>query len=184
MLGDVLGKGIAAALLVSHLHAVLRATIEEGVPLVAAVERANRMLFAATSASAFATLVAARLQPDGKVELCIAGHTPPILLGSAGPRVIAGDGLPLGLFGDVDFSSRTLRLDPGDGLLLYTDGLTEGLDRGGEEMGVDGLPSLVASAPAAAPERLVEAIADAAEKHRGGETAHDDLTILTLRRQG
>ena len=81
-LGDVSGKGVAAALLMSHLHPKFRGMAGSDVPLAEMVVRANRLFCAATPPEAFATLVAARLMPDGLLEVCNAGHSQPLLINS------------------------------------------------------------------------------------------------------
>ncbi len=182
LLGDVSGKGVAAALLMSHLHAVFRATAAVGTDLVDMVARANRLLSAVTSVNAYATLVAARLQPDGLVELCTAGHTPPLLMSPSGVTEMGTDGMPLGLFVDAAFGRRTVALEPGDGLLFYTDGLTESAGPDDVEFGVDGVRAVLVGESGAPPETLVRRVADAAERHRAGAPAHDDLTVMAIQR--
>lgn len=179
MVGDVSGKGVAAALLMSHLHAIFRATA--GADLAQMVERANRLLCAAAPANAFATLVAARLRPDGEVELCTAGHTPQLLVTSRGVRSVASDCMPLGLFASAPYSTRTLRLEPGDALMLYTDGLTESSDGAEVELGDGRLRAALATA-AGTPAELVATATRTASDHRRGAAAHDDLTVLAVMR--
>jgi sigma-B regulation protein RsbU (phosphoserine phosphatase) len=79
LLGDISGKGVSAALLMSHLSAIFRGLSDSGAPLVSIMERANRLFSAAIPAGSFATMVAVRLRPDGEVELSNAGHVPPIV---------------------------------------------------------------------------------------------------------
>jgi sigma-B regulation protein RsbU (phosphoserine phosphatase) len=181
MVGDVSGKGVAAALLMSHLHAIFRAT--SGAGLAEMVERANRLLCAAAPSGSFATLVAARLQPDGMVELCTAGHTPPLVVTAGGIRQLTADCMPLGLFCEAPYSTRSLRLEPGDALLLATDGLTESSDGNDVELGSAGVAAALASANRGSATALVRAANDAAAAHRKGVLAHDDLTVLAVRRQ-
>jgi serine phosphatase RsbU (regulator of sigma subunit) len=176
MVGDVSGKGVAAALLMSQLHAVVRATVGSG--LVEMVERANRLLCAASPSNSFATLVAARLQPDGEVELCTAGHTSPLLVAASGITELPADGMPLGLFCDAAFATRRLHLAPGDALLLFTDGLTESTSADGVELGSQGLRAALAVASWRTPAELVgQAHAATVGHHR-----HDDLTVLAVAR--
>lgn len=182
VVGDVAGKGVAAALLMSHLHAVFRTAADSGAGLVEMVDRANRMLFAATTANAYATLVAAHLESNGAVELTTAGHPPALVLGRSGVDPVATDGLPLGLFRDARYVSRTLRLEPGDGMLLYTDGVTESAGPEGDEFDVPGVRAVLADADGATPRALVERVIAAAEGHRLGHPSHDDVTVMALRR--
>ena len=181
MVGDVSGKGVAAALLMSHLHAIFRATAGAG--LAEMVERANRLLCAAAPAASFATLVAARLRPDGMIELCTAGHTPPLVVTADGIRQLPSDGMPLGLFCEAPYSTRELHLEPGEALLLATDGLTESTNGSDVELGSDGVGAALTSASRRSAADLVRAANDAARTHRRGAAAHDDLTVLAVRRQ-
>lgn len=177
MVGDVSGKGVAAALLMSHLHAVFRATAGSG--LVEMVERANRLLCAASPSGAFATLVAVRLQADGEVELCTAGHTSPLVVAASGITELPADGMPIGLFCDAPFATRRLRLAPGDALLLFTDGLTESTSADGVELGSDGVRAALAATSWQTPAELVRAASAAAL----GYHRHDDLTVLAVTRR-
>ena len=177
MVGDVSGKGVAAALLMSHLHAVFRATA--GSCLVEMVERANRLLCAASPSGAFATLVAVRLQADGEVELCTAGHTSPLVVAASGITELPADGMPIGLFCDAPFATRRLRLAPGDALLLFTDGLTESTSADGVELGSDGVRAALAATSWQTPAELVRAASAAAL----GYHRHDDLTVLAVTRR-
>lgn len=181
MVGDVSGKGVAAALLMSQLHAVFRATADDD--LASMVARANRLLCAAAPSSAFATLVAARLGADGVVELCTAGHTPPLVLTAAGIELLPSDCMPLGLFCDAPYHTRSLHLDPGDALLLYTDGLSESASADDLELGTAGVASALKSSTWGTPADLVRIATEAASAHRNGGLAHDDLSVLAVRRQ-
>jgi sigma-B regulation protein RsbU (phosphoserine phosphatase) len=177
MVGDVSGKGFAAALLMSHLHAVFRATA--GSCLVEMVERANRLLCAASPTNSFATLVAARLQPDGEVELCTAGHTSPLVVAASGITELPADSMPIGLFCDAPFATRRLRLSPGDALVLFTDGLTESTRADGVELGSGGVRAAIAAASWRTSAELVRAASTAAL----GYHRHDDLTVLAVARR-
>lgn len=182
MVGDVAGKGVAAAMLMSQLHAMFRATATPGLGLGEMMRRVNRLLTAATAANAYATLAGARLRADGSAELCNAGHASPLLLSGHAVEPLPADGLPLGLFADSEYGTTEIGFGPGDGLLLYTDGLSEGHGPDGCELGVDGLRSLLEDSPKDAPARLVELCLAAAESHRRGAAAHDDLTVMALLR--
>lgn len=132
LLGDVAGKGIAASLLQSQLHALFRAANAPGVELDQLVSRVNRLFSNAIGPHAYATLVAARLGADGLVEWVNAGHPPPFVIGSGGVRELNGHDLPLGMFSDSPFERHETRLAPGETLVLYTDGWTEAPNGSGE----------------------------------------------------
>jgi sigma-B regulation protein RsbU (phosphoserine phosphatase) len=183
IVGDVAGKGVAAALLMSHLHALFRSMAHSDCSLVGMVERANRLFCASTPSQLFATLVAARLEPGGRVEVCSAGHVPSMVL-NGGVTPVASHGLPLGLFCDSRYTSTVLELNPSESLVLYTDGVTESTDHNDEELGVSCLRELLEDAGAPTPRRLAEHCVERALRHRGGRPATDDLTVMVLQRRG
>lgn len=181
VVGDVAGKGVAASLLQSHLHALFRALDAPGVPLADLVARANRLFFAATGAASYATLVVLRLHPEGRVELVNAGHTRPLLADARGVRPFEGAGLPLGLFGESEYPLRELRLAPGDTLVLYTDGWTEAAV-GDEEYGVGRAAAALRRARRLPPAEILAACRRELDAFLAGATRGDDLTLLALRR--
>lgn len=181
VLGDVAGKGVAASLLQSHLHALFRALAEPPRPLGEIMQRANRLFCGATGAADYATLVAARLGADGTVEMANAGHPRPLLADRRGVRPVEGAGLPLGLFGEAEYSVRRLRLEAGSTLVFYTDGWTEA-SRGGEEYGVGRAAAALATADRSTLEELVAACRADLEVFLDGAQRSDDFTLLAVRR--
>jgi sigma-B regulation protein RsbU (phosphoserine phosphatase) len=181
LLGDVVGKGVAASLLQSHLHALFRALATAELPLAELLERANRLFFEATAGTSYATLVAVRLHDDGRAELVNAGHPRPLLADERGVRPVEGAGLPLGLFADATYGTRELTLGEGQTLLLYTDGLTEAA-RGDEEFGIGRAAAALRRARGLPPPELVATCRRALDDFLGGESRTDDLTLLALRR--
>ena len=183
LLGDISGKGVSAALLMSHLSAIFRGLSGSGLQLVEIVERANRLFCAAIPAGSFATLVAARLLADGEIELTNAGHVPPIVQNGHVER-LPPDGVPLGLFCQSAYTSQRLRLQTGDRLVLVTDGLVESTDGRDTEYGLDALSSVVESFPHEGPHDLaLRLVADVA-RFRNGRPADDDTTLMVVRRTG
>lgn len=182
VLGDVAGKGVAASLLQSHLHALFRALDAPDQPLADLLARANRLFFAATPAESYATLAVLRLHPEGRVEVANAGHTRPLLADARGVRPIEGAGLPLGLFGEAAYDRRELFLAPGDAVLLYTDGWTEATV-GDEEYGVGRAASSLRRARALPPADLVAACRRDLDEFLASGERGDDLTLLALRRR-
>ena len=143
LLGDVSGKGVAASMLMAHLNATMRVLTSLNLHLVEMVERASRLFCESTLSSHFATLVCGRADKNGKVEICNAGHLPPLLGKGSNVSAIDATGLPLGLFCSEEFSIRKLQLEKDDLLLLYTDGLSEAENSRGEEFGVQRLIEIV-----------------------------------------
>ncbi len=183
LLGDVSGKGIGAALLMSHLNAVFRGLAGSGLPLVDIMGRANRLFSAAIPAGSFATLVAARLMADGRVEISNAGHVPPLYQNGRVDR-LPPDGVPLGLFGESRYSSQELQMEAGERLVLATDGLIESTDPEHQEYGIGALARTIADAPDAAPAQLANLLLDEVARFRRGRPATDDTTLMVVRRTG
>src|SRR2546421_3785703 len=136
VLGDVSGKGVAASMLMSHLHATFHSLADSGLPLDRMVEAANRVFSDSTLAGQFATLVVGRLSPEGSVEFVSAGHLPLLHLRNGETRHLPATGVPLGMFRNTGFQVERLSVAPGEALLLYTDGLTESSNPAGEEYGI------------------------------------------------
>jgi phosphoserine phosphatase RsbU/P len=182
MLGDVAGKGVAASLLMSQLHAMFRALVPVGLPLNRLVERASRIFCESTLPSSYATLVCGRADTSGEVEICNAGHLPPLLLRGGEARLIEATGLPVGIFCNEEFTSEKFRTEVGDTLFLFTDGLSESRDSAGGEYGAERLRELLCRHHALAPAELIEACLGDLKDFCAGAPRHDDLTVMTLRR--
>src|SRR6202171_4519778 len=125
LIGDVSGKGVAASLLMSRLHAIFRSLIGAGLGVSELVERANQLFAESTMRPYYATLVCGKATTSGEVDICNAGHCLPLLLHNGTVSPIPSTGLPIGMFCEERYSSTQIKLDKGDRLLLYTDGLSE-----------------------------------------------------------
>jgi sigma-B regulation protein RsbU (phosphoserine phosphatase) len=181
LLGDVAGKGLAAAILQSHLHALFRALAPMETTLPELLERANRLFFEATSPSHFATLNAIRLYPDGKAVFANAGHPRPLLADRRGVRPIEDASIPLGTLADASYAEREVQLNPGDTLLLYTDGLTEA-ERDDEEYGVGRAAAALRRARSLPLQELLASCRGDLANFLGGTSRGDDLTMIAVRR--
>ncbi len=183
-LGDVSGKGVAASLLMSHLHAVFRSLIPGGGLLSQMVERANHVFRESSLASQYATLISGHLGPDGLVELCNAGHCLPYHLNGGGITPVECTGLPLGMFAESTFESCRMRLAHGDRLVLYTDGLVEARDRGQREYGTQRLEGALAQAAAGGSREILERLLEDHSRFLGGVAPQDDLALMVVERTG
>jgi phosphoserine phosphatase RsbU/P len=182
VLGDVSGKGVAASMLMTQLHALFRSLVTMSLPLGQIVKQANRVFCESALAGHYATLVCGHAKPNGEVEIHNAGHWPAIVAGRGGVLRIESTGLPLGMFLEGEFSATRLQLEPGDTLFLYTDGLSEA--RGmGDEYGVDRVTRLVRQQAARPPSELIAAFVDDLRAFVDGSSLQDDLTLLVIRRQ-
>jgi sigma-B regulation protein RsbU (phosphoserine phosphatase) len=182
LLGDVSGKGIAASMLMAHLHAIFRSLITLDLPVDQLVERANQVFANCTMPAYYATLVCGRARRSGSIELCNAGHCPPLLIRKGEVTAIDATGLPIGLFCREQYSANTFQLEPGDSLLLYTDGLTESNDSMEAEYGIDRLRDMVGGKHSFGPQALTAACLDDARIFRAGQPKGDDLTVMVIQR--
>jgi phosphoserine phosphatase RsbU/P len=182
MLGDVSGKGVAASMLMSHLHATFRSLAEAGLPLDRMVEDANRIFCESTLAGQFATLVIGRAAHDGSVEFVSAGHLPLLHIHVDGVAPKDSTGVPLGMFCSAQFLVHRLTLAPGDAVFLYTDGLTEARNRAGQEYGLQRIRALAARHIGKAPDGLISECLEDLVSFGEGLKQTDDLTLLVVRR--
>lgn len=185
VLGDVSGKGVPAALLVSTLHSSLRLLLDQvelGSDLFA---RLNEHILASSAANKFITLFAARLDvATGELVYLNAGHNPGLIVRADRTTVELGPGgLPLGLLPKMTFRAERIALAPGDLLCLYSDGITEASSPAEEEFGLDRLATLLADSPDLPLCEVVARIDREVSQHAAGLPQGDDQTLLLLRRQ-
>lgn len=142
MLGDVSGKGIGAALVMTSLHATCRALLRHVESLERITLILNESLIETTRAQTFVTLVGVLVDPQaGKLHCVRAGHLPPLLADPAGNATWLEEGgaLPIGLFSDLKVQLQTYDITRGSALVLYSDGVTEGENGSGEHFGLSRL---------------------------------------------
>jgi len=180
--GDVSGKGVASSLLMSHLHAIFRSLLSVGMPIGLLLERANRVFCESTLPSFYATLVCGHAHADGDVEICNAGHCPPLLVRRGGVSPIEGAALPLGLFGTGQYEASRAHLEPGDCLVLYTDGITEARNRSDEEYTAERLAGVLQGAHGLPPQQVTDACLADLESFLAGASHADDLALMVIQR--
>ncbi len=189
-LGDVAGKGISAALLMASLQASLRSQLREAADWPGAcvipsrlVGRLNQHLHANTSAEKYATFFFAVYDDESStLTYTNAGHLPPLLIrdGKAAPLEVTGT--VVGAFAQARYEECTLRLEPGDLLIAYTDGVSEPENEFGEMFGDHRLAELLVQSAALEPGRIAEAVTEAVRGFTGSGELQDDLTLLIARR--
>ncbi len=182
LFGDVSGKGVSAAILMAHLHATFRSLVVAEVSVGQLVERANRVFRESTLAPYFATLVAGKASGSGELEICNAGHCPPLVVSGGTVTPVDPTGLPVGTFYSTSYASRTLKLNRGDTLVLYTDGLSEARNRDGAEYGAERIAGVLGAARHLHPQALAAACLDDLAGHLRGAPKADDLTLMVIRR--
>ncbi len=184
VVGDVVGKGVPAALLVSTLHSALRVLLDQmdiGPPLI---ERLNRHIFESSSSNKFITMLLAALDTDGgRLAYLNAGHNPGLVVRAAGEvDQLASAGLPLGLMSQGAFGCRTVPLEHKDLVCIYSDGITECEAPDEEEFGLERLIDLLTEQRekplAEILHRIDQAVTDFAQDQPQG----DDQTVILLRR--
>jgi sigma-B regulation protein RsbU (phosphoserine phosphatase) len=184
-LGDVAGKGSPAALLMALLLAMMRTLVEERLEPAALMRRLNTQVLRHSPRSRFITLFLAVYSPSsGTLEWVNAGHLPPVIRRANGrlDRSLfqRGGGMALGMFDHADYESRHAMLEPGDALVVYSDGLTEAENASGVPFEDAGVESVISRHGVADPAALGSALLRAVEAYAGDMKLGDDLTVLSL----
>ena len=184
-LGDVSGKGTAAALLMSSLHAAVHAQAGSHDTLVATISAVNRYLADNIPPNRFVTLFYAELDPaSGSLSFLNAGHNPPLIVHAAGTvEQLASGGLPLGIKRDAEYREGRTQLQLGDVLVIYSDGVTEAASPSGEEFGPTRLYEVVSRNIDASAAGVRDRIESALTKFSQGTQAADDITLVIVKRQ-
>lgn len=184
-LGDVSGKGTAAALLMSSLHAAVHAQSGSHDSLVATISAVNRYLAENIPANRFVTLFYAELDPEsGALSFLNAGHNPPLIVHAAGTvEQLASGGLPLGIKPDADYREGRTQLQRGDVLVIYSDGVTEAMSPTGEEFGPTRLYEVVSRNVNSSAAGIRDRIESSLTKFAQGTSASDDITLVIVKRQ-
>jgi len=184
LIGDVSGKGVAASLLMSRLHAIFRSLIGAGLGVNELVERANQLFAESTMRPYYATLVCGKAARSGEMEICNAGHVAPLLLHDGGVTPIAATGLPIGMFCQERYSSTQVKLGQGDRLLLYTDGLSEARNQDDCEYGDSRLSAFLTGCRQFPAVRLVKELLDDLSEFSLARPKSDDLTVMAIEMVG
>jgi phosphoserine phosphatase RsbU/P len=180
-LGDVAGKGMPAALLASLIQGVLSAQMLFSMSLPDMISNVNRILAQRGTGNRFVTFFFGTLDPDGNCIYINAGHNPPMLLGPDGSiQELTVGGMVLGLFAEAPYEQGTVKLRPGDHLVLFTDGVVEARNRADEEFGMERLTALlIENARASAPE-ILACLRDSVLAFAATAPQHDDITMMVL----
>ena len=185
-LGDITGKGPAAALLASLVQGALASraadTDADGDEWPrATVEQLNRILLSRRIESRFVTLFLGALSPDGTLAYCNAAQNPPLLFTGGSVARLETGGTIIGAFAEAEYERGVVRLAPGDTLVVFSDGVSEAVDATGEEFGEARVRALVLEQLHETPERLVRALVERVVAFGQGVGQHDDITVLVLR---
>ncbi len=181
-IADVSGKGVPAALLMSSVQASLRAFCDGRWQIPEAMRHLNQSVARAAQNGKFITLFYAEVDPAaGRVRFSNAGHNYPLLRRADGTiQLLRTGGLPLGIFEDSEFVEGEATFAPGDALLLYSDGVTEAINPGGEEFGEERLQDLWREFGAEAPARVADLVLGRLAEFRGPAIQNDDVTLVVV----
>jgi serine phosphatase RsbU (regulator of sigma subunit) len=182
VIGDIAGKGIAAALLMANLQAHLRSHCAITLDQPQMLRSVNQLFYENTASSAYATLFFAEYDPNlRRLRYVNCGHLSGLLLRSNNSvERLESTSTVLGMFKEWDCSTEECRLCSGDILVLYTDGVTESFNEAGEEFGEQGVLLSLLRHANLTPEDIARAML--ADVHRfGSEEQHDDITLIVAR---
>jgi serine phosphatase RsbU (regulator of sigma subunit) len=184
--GDVAGKGVPGALIMSRMHSCVQSTIRHVRDVVPAIRAINDHMCDTSVEGRFVTYVLGTIDTRSHgVELAIAGHMPPIIRRADGTvEQFSEDivGTPIGVLEDYPYESETRTLEPGDLVVLVTDGVDEAMNPAGELYGRDRLLAFVRQGPPSADELGKALLADV-RRHASGRAQNDDITIMTFGRK-
>jgi phosphoserine phosphatase RsbU/P len=185
-IGDVAGKGVPASLFMAVTITLLRAAGHLSTDPADVLARVNRPLCRDNDAAMFVTIFYGVYRiSTGELTYSCGGHPPPYLLRAGGgvEQVLRTEGSGLGISAAAAFGAATLRLETGDGLLCYSDGVTEAMDAQQRMFGSERLEGVLrAAGPSQGALRLMTAVREAVDAFAAGAEQYDDLTLLGFRR--
>ena len=184
-LGDVSGKGTGAALLMSSVHAAVRAQATTRLSASEVVGEINQYIYDNTPSNRFVTLFYSELDPrTHQLNYITAGHNSPLLVRASGEvTTLDIGGFPVGITPFADYREGWAELEPGDVLVIYSDGVTESLDEEGEEFGEARLVEIVQKNRGRTAAGLRDRIDEALAKFVGKAKTVDDLTLVIVKRK-
>jgi sigma-B regulation protein RsbU (phosphoserine phosphatase) len=183
MLGDVSGKGPAAALLTAKIQGLFVAQLGEGTPS-STIRRINTGLVKRAIEAKYATMFYATLRDDGQLMYCNAGHNPPIVFGPGGLRRLSSGSMPVGFFEHAPYEDVGEQLKKGDVVVIYSDGVTEALDIHGQEFSEERLIALLQQNHTSDAQVILDRIVQDVQTFARGAAQHDDVTALVIKYVG
>lgn len=183
-LGDVSGKGTAAALLMSSLHAAIHGQIAANTPVGESITLINEYLVENTPTNRFVTLFIAELTPaTGELNFINAGHNPPLIARADGTiEQLESGGMPLGLMVLGDYEAGKVMLNSGDTLVIYSDGVSEANNLNEDEFGLDRLKDVIRANITASASGIRDKVESALSDFTGTAPANDDITLVIVKR--
>ncbi|MDQ3070677.1 MAG: SpoIIE family protein phosphatase [Acidobacteriota bacterium] len=180
-LGDVAGKGPPAALLSALMQGLFTAQAWGGDGPAVSVTRINEALYRRGIESRYATLFAGHLEPDGTLMTCNAGHNPPVIVSRTGVSRLCEGGSVVGLFTKAEYCEERTKLEDGDTLVIFSDGVSEAMSANEDEFGDDRLIEVVTEAGKGSAQQIVDGLLEAVKAFTHGAPQNDDITIVVVR---
>ena len=181
VVADVSGKGAPAALLTAVTQGVLATQASYGGGPAAALARVNEVLIRRAVASRFVTVFFAAISRDGTLTYCNAGHNPPFLVSGTTVRRLETGGLICGLFETAVYEEESVPLQPGDVLVIFSDGVSEALNAAGEEFGDPRILECVKRNQNGEPKRVLDCLVQTVKSFAAGTVQSDDVTAVVVR---
>lgn len=183
VIGDVADKGVPAALFMARAHALIMAEADTGITPGEVMQLVNRHITHLENSSQFVTALYGILNVgNGEFAFARAGHEPPLLLKPDGSvdRIPYGPGMSLGLWDVITLDERTIRLEPGSTLLLYTDGLTDCRDPEGTPFGLDRIKETLAGSKGLTAQDVCDRLFNTLMEFQDGSPQDDDVTLVAV----
>jgi sigma-B regulation protein RsbU (phosphoserine phosphatase) len=183
-LGDISGKGMPAALLMSNLQAAVRGQISAENTPKKYVAKVNTQLYNSTETNKFATFFFSILNPeDNEISFTNAGHDPPMLISKDNEiRKLTSGGPVIGFIENIVYLEEKITLNAGDVLVVYTDGITEAMNEDEEEFGEERLQELLLELRTRSASEIISVIIDNVTEHSGEVPQSDDITMIVVRK--
>jgi sigma-B regulation protein RsbU (phosphoserine phosphatase) len=185
-LGDVTGKGLPAALLMSNVQATLRGQTLVSISPKECIMRSNRLLYQSTSPEKFVTLFYGMLDTEKhSIWFSNAGHDNPYLISANGEmKRLKTGGTVLSVMEEFPFEEEMVELKPGDVIVIYSDGITEAMNSADELYGEERLVEVLKKSKDLSAKELIDMVVSEAREHAAGHPQSDDMTIVVVRRTG
>ncbi len=184
-LGDVSGKGVSAALIMSGVQAALRGSAPLAADLPSLMAHLNDILYKVTRAKKYVTLFFARYHPpSGTLRYVNAGHNPAIIVMNGGQELLHSTGRPIGMMKQSRYEERAVQLEPGATLFLYTDGCTDAANPAEEELGMERWCQAVQKRAGEPVANVIDSLMQDVSAFENGADPVDDKTLVVLRRSG
>jgi serine phosphatase RsbU (regulator of sigma subunit) len=185
VIADVADKGVPAALFMALSRTIIRTVGFNRMDPGEVLTRVNRIINFDAESDLFVTVFYAVWDPkSNQISFANGGHNPPILLNKKGEsRLLKAPGIALGVLPEVNIKTRSIRLERGDTLIMYTDGVSEAMNEDYDEFGMERLYLTARAARKHDAQSIVHAISDSIHDHAGGTPQFDDVTLVVLKRK-